>query len=164
MTNILAGQKAPNFALKSADGKEFSLSKLLERGPVVAAFYKVSCPVCQFTFPYLQRMHQLYGSGDVTFLGIGQDSPADAQKFAKQYGVTFAMVTDEKSYRVSNDYALTTVPTIFLINSDGTVQVSSTGFSRPDLEKIAGELAERQKIAFSPLFAASESVPDYKPG
>jgi peroxiredoxin len=50
MTNIVAGNAAPVFSLKALDGTEFSLVKLREHGPVVAAFFKVSCPVCQFTF------------------------------------------------------------------------------------------------------------------
>ncbi len=164
MTNILAGQKAPSFSLKAPDGKQYALSKLLERGPVVAAFYKVSCPVCQFTFPYLQRVYERYGRGDVTFLGICQDSPAEAHKFAKEYGVTFPMVTDEKGYPASNAYGLTNVPTIFFIDTDGTVKISSMGFSRPDLEQIARELAERQKISLTPLFAKNENIPEFKPG
>ena len=56
MTTIVAGHVAPGFTLKSLDGKEYELTKLLEKGPVVAAFFKISCPVCQFTLPYLQRL------------------------------------------------------------------------------------------------------------
>ena len=137
---------------------------MLERGPVLVAFYKISCPVCQFTFPFLERLYQRYGLNGVAFLGVSQDSSSDAQRFAQQYGVTFPMVADEKGYPASNAYGLTSVPTIFLINPDHTVQVSSTGFARTDLEKIARELAERQKTSAAPLFGANERVPDYKPG
>lgn len=164
MTTIVRGQMAPHFTLRSTDGQEYSLANLLERGPVVAAFYKVSCPVCQFTFPFLERLYQRYGRGEVTFLGIGQDSSLEAQKFARQYAVTFPMITDEKGYPASNAYGLTNVPSIFLIAADGTVHVSSTGFARADLERIARELAERQKSSAVPLFSANEQVPDYKPG
>jgi peroxiredoxin len=52
MTHIVAGNIAPRFSLKSLDNKEYSLNTLMERGPVVAAFFKISCPVCQFTFPF----------------------------------------------------------------------------------------------------------------
>src|SRR5207302_1916716 len=48
MTHIVAGYRAPGFSLKSLDNKDYSLAALLERGPVVAAFFKISCPVCQF--------------------------------------------------------------------------------------------------------------------
>src|SRR6478736_6738958 len=83
MTNIVAGNPAPAFSLKGLDGKEFSLATLRERGPVVAAFFKVSCPVCQFTFPFLERLYKRYGGDGVTFLGISQDDSSSTKDFAK---------------------------------------------------------------------------------
>jgi peroxiredoxin len=165
MTHIVAGNRAPGFSLKSLDGKEHSLNDLLQRGPVVAAFFKVSCPVCQFTFPFLERLHKRYGGDGVTFLGISQDDARDTKDFAKEFGVTFPMLLDdEKGYIVSNAYGLTNVPTIFLIDTDGTVKVSSMGFDKKDLETIAAELAQRRKIALAPLFRPDEVVPINKPG
>jgi peroxiredoxin len=166
MTNIVAGNTAPGFSLKALDGKEFSLDKLLERGPVIAAFFKISCPVCQFTFPFLERIYKRYGGDAVTFLGISQDDAKATKDFAKEFGTTFTMLLDEKQkgYPASNAYGLTSVPTIFLIETDGIVKISCMGFDKKDLESIAAELAERKKIAPAALFRANESVPDYKPG
>jgi len=166
MTNIVAGNTAPDFSLKGLDGKELSLASSLQRGPVVAAFFKVSCPVCQFTFPFLERMYQRYGGDSVTFLGISQDDARDTKDFVKEFGVTFQMLFDEKQkgYPASNAYGLTSVPTIFLIETDGTVKISCMGFDKNDLESIARELAERRKMTAAPLFRANESVPAHKPG
>jgi peroxiredoxin len=167
MTKIVAGNAAPGFLLKGLDGKELSLAKQLEGGPVVAAFFKISCPVCQFTFPFLERIFKRYGGGeDVTFLGISQDDARDTKDFAREFGVTFSMVLDEKQkgYPASNAYGLTNVPTIFLIETDGTVKISCMGFDKKDLESIAAALAERKKIAPAALFRANESIPDHKPG
>jgi peroxiredoxin len=165
MTHLVAGNLAPGFSLKGLDGEEYSLGAVMERGPVVAAFFKVSCPVCQFTFPFLERLYKRYGGDAVTFLAISQDDARAAAKFAKEYGVTFPIVIDdENGYVVSNAYGLTNVPTIFLINTDGSIQVSSNGFDKKDLENIATELAERKKIARAPLFRPDEVVPANKPG
>ena len=165
MTHIVAGSVAPAFSLKSLDGKEYSLNDLLQRGLVVAAFFKISCPVCQFTFPFLERLYKRYGDDGVTFLGISQDDARDTRDFAKEFGVTFPMlIDDEDGYIVSNAYGLTSVPTIFLIDTGGTVKVSSMGFDKKDLETIAAELAQRRKIALAPLFRPDEVVPINKPG
>lgn len=165
MTHIVAGNTAPEFSLKALDNKEYSLNSLMERGPVVAAFFKISCPVCQFTFPFLERLHKRYGGDGVTFVGISQDDARATTKFAKEYGVTFPiLIDDEDGYVVSNAYGLTNVPTIFLIDTDGSVKASSMGFDKKDLEKIAGELAERKKISRAPLFRPDEVVPANKPG
>jgi len=164
ITHIVAGSMALGFSLKSLDNKEYSLNTLLERGPVVAAFFKVSCPVCQFTFPFLERLHKRYGGDGVTFLGISQDDARATQNFAKEYGMTFPLLLDDNGYPVSNAYGLTNVPTNFLIDTDGTVKVSSIGFDKKDLEKIAAHLAERKKISLAPLFRPDEVIPANKPG
>ena len=164
MTNIVAGNMAPGFSLKSTDGKEYSLDALMQRGPVVAAFFKISCPVCQFTFPFLERLYKRYGGDGVTFLGISQDDARATKQFAQEYGVTFPVLPDEDGYPVSNAYGLTTVPTIFLINADGRVRISSAGFDREDLEGIAASLADRRAIGLTPLFRQDEIVPASKPG
>ena len=142
MTTILAEHRAPGFALKSASGQSVSLQEALEKGPVVAAFFKISCPVCQFTFPFLERLYKKYG-GD---------------------GVTFPCLIDEKGYPASNAYGLTNVPTIFLIEPDGKVRVSCLGFGKAELEAIGDYLAERKRIAQAPLFLPDEVIPAYKPG
>jgi peroxiredoxin len=164
MTHIVAGNMAPGFSLKGLDAKSYSLGTLMERGPVVAAFFKISCPVCQFTFPFLERLYKRYGGDDVTFLGISQDDARATKKFAQEYGLTFPMLLEEDGYPVSNGYGLTNVPTIFLIDTEGTVTVSSMGFDKKDLETIAAELAERKKMSLAPLFNPNENVPANKPG
>ena len=165
MTHIVAGKTAPGFSLKSLDNKECSLSDLVERGPVIAGFFKISCPVCQFTFPFLERLYKHYGGDNVTFLGISQDDAKSTHKFAKEHGITFPILLDDANgYIISNAYGLTNVPTIFLIDTDGAVKVSSMGFDKKDLETIAAYLAERNKISMSPLFRRDEVVPSNKPG
>src|SRR6202048_1304345 len=164
MTTIVAGQTAPDFSLKSIDGTEYSLPKLLKRGPGFTSFFKVSCPVCHFPFPFLNRLYRRYGSKDVTFLGISQDSARATKEFADECGVTFPIVLDAEGYPASNAYAITNVPTSFLIDTDGSVKIASTGFNKKDLEVIAAELSQRHKIPLSALFRPDESVPANRPG
>ncbi|HEY2822831.1 MAG TPA: TlpA disulfide reductase family protein [Candidatus Acidoferrum sp.] len=165
MTHIVAGNKAPGFSLQDSNGKDYSLSTLLEKGPVVAAFFKVSCPVCQYTFPFLERLHQRYGK-NATFLGVSQDDAKTTKKFTDQFGVTFPIPLDEnaKNYSASNAYGLTNVPTVFLIDPDGVIKVVCNSFDKKALEEIATDLAERQSIPPAALFRPDERVPDHKPG
>jgi peroxiredoxin len=164
LTNIESGNTAPGFSLKALDGKQYSLDSLLARGPVVLAFFKISCPVCQFTFPFLQRIFERFAGKNVAVIGISQDDARNTKEFNQEYGVTFPTLLDDNSYTVSNAYGLTNVPTIFLIEADGNVKVSSMGFDKADLEKIARELAQNQNMATSSLFLPSEIVPAHKPG
>jgi len=164
LTNLEAGHIAPGFSLKALDGREYSLEQLLEQGPAVVAFFKISCPVCQFTFPFLQRLHERFAGDGVTVIGVSQDEAAVTKQFNREYGVTFATLLDGAGYPASNAYGLTNVPTIFLIAPDGKVKVSCMGFSKSDLEKIAAELSQHKKMQAAPLFRKDEVVPAFKPG
>ena len=164
MTTVLAGHIAPKFFLNGVGGKSFLLEAALKKGPVVAAFFKITCPVCQFTFPFLERLHKAYGGERVNLVGISQDDARDTREFCEEYDITFPTVVDEDGYPVSNQYGLTNVPTVLLINPDGKVAVSSMGFSKADLEEINAALARAAGRAPAPLFRPDEVVPDYKPG
>jgi peroxiredoxin len=164
MAKIIAGNKAPDFELSDLGGKRASLPDALKRGPVIAAFFKASCPVCQFTFPFLERLHQAYASDRTTFWAISQDDPAHTRAFCAEYGVTFPALLDEDGYPVSNDYGLTNVPTFYLIAPDGTVKVASVGFGKKALETISEELASFLGRPVAPVFKPGEIVPDTKPG
>jgi peroxiredoxin len=52
------GARAPEFRLPRADGGEIGLAEITVQGPALLAFFKISCPVCQLTFPFLERIHQ----------------------------------------------------------------------------------------------------------
>jgi peroxiredoxin len=161
---VQPGQRAPLFSLRDAAGNEYSLAEELRKGPVVAAFFKISCPVCQFTFPFLERLHKSYGNSTATFLGVSQDDALDTREFCTEYGITFPVLLDDESYSASNLYGLTNVPSIFLIAPDGTVKATAIGFDKANLEKISVELSAATRRAPAALFRPGEVVPAFKPG
>src|SRR5277367_4310414 len=164
MTNLDAGKIAPGFSLQALDGKEYSLNAAMKRGLVVVAFFKISCPVCQFTFPFLERLYKRYGGEGVTFFGVSQDDMRATRRFVEEHGVTFPVLIDEDGYPVSNGYGLTNVPTTFLIDTDASLRTVCNGFDKSGFEAIANELATRRKLAPAALFRPDEQVPVHKPG
>jgi peroxiredoxin len=165
MPALEAGVRAPEINLPFTDGRKFSFSEALKKGPVVAAFFKVSCPVCQFAFPYLERIYKAYGkSGKFTFIGVSQDDRADTDTFTRRFGVTFPVLLEQKGYAVSNAYGLTNVPTVFMISSSGEIEFSSVSWSKSEMQELAHRLAEVNNTAPVAIFAAGEQVPEFKPG
>ncbi|HEV2491102.1 MAG TPA: TlpA disulfide reductase family protein [Candidatus Acidoferrales bacterium] len=164
MSRIQPGMAAPQFALPGLDGKQQTLADALKKGPVLAAFYKVSCPVCQLTFPFLERMYESYADAKVTFWGISQDDARDTREFQEEYGVKFPSLIDAAGYKVTKQFGLTNVPSVFLIRPEGSVHTASIGFSKKDLEAIAAEIAKASGRPPQPLFRPGEKVPDFKPG
>ena len=165
MAALALGAKAPDFSLKSLDGKRFSLADELARGPVVLAFFKVSCPTCQYAFPFLERLHKAYGHKGVRLVGISQNDAKETAAFIKDFKLTFPVLLDDtRSYPVSNAYGLTNVPTIFWVAQDGEIEVSSVGWLKADFEEINRRIAEAGKSAPAAMFRPGEDVRDFRAG
>lgn len=165
MAALAAGTKAPDVELKTLDGKPFSLTDRLAQGPVVLAFFKVSCPTCQYALPFFERLNKAYGHNGVTLVGVSQNDAKDTAAFNKEFGVTFPVLLDDMgSYPASNAYGLTNVPTVFWVAQDGEIEVSSVGWLKKDFEEINRRIAEAGKIAPSVLFKPGEDVRDFRAG
>ncbi|MBV8208033.1 MAG: TlpA family protein disulfide reductase [Acidobacteria bacterium] len=165
MAALAEGTNAPRFSLPLLGGGSFSLESALQRGPALLAFFKISCPVCQFTLPYVERIFRSYGHENVTIAGVSQDDAAGTAQFAKQYGLTLPLALDDvTAYPVSNQYGLTNVPTLFFLAPSGTVEVSCVGWSRADMERISREIAFLTGATQAPVIHRGESVPDFKGG
>jgi peroxiredoxin len=165
MTALANGTKAPEFDLKTSDGKAFSLNAELARGPVVLVFFKVSCPTCQYALPFLERLYKAYGDKGVTLVGVSQNDAKETAAFCKQFAITFPMLLDDtRSYPVSNAYGLTNVPTVFWIAQDGEIEVSSVGWVKGDFESINRKMAETGKVDLAAVFHRGEDVRDFRAG
>lgn len=155
MSQVPIGVHAPDFELADILGKLHRLSDALSRGPVVLAFYKSSCPTCQFTFPYLQTIFAQVGkTAGWTLWGISEDDPEETEAFARQNGITFDLLIDEYPYAVSAAYGLQFVPALFLIQPDGTISMSEYGFTKSGLNRIAG----------FEFFTPKDRIPATRPG
>jgi len=158
------GQTAPAFELTGIDGKQYSVRRALARGPVLAAFFKVECPTCQYAFRFLERLYQQFRTQGVQIWGISQDDARDSQRFAKEYGVSFPVLIDDYPYQISREYGLKYVPTLFLIAPDGRAKLTSDGFAKADLLEIQKLLAKHLSVTPPALFLPSDGVPEFKPG
>lgn len=158
--------QAQEFALATTSGKSVALSQTLKRGPAVLAFFKVGCPVCQYAFPYIERLWQIHKTEPVSFIGISQDNLADTEAFMEKYGVTFPVVLDDsRGYKVSNAYMLTNVPTVYLVDRDGSIRVSSVGWVRKEMEEVNLQLSMmapgQQQL---PVFKSGEEIAEFRAG
>ena len=173
MAALPPGTKAPDFSLPAVfsgkdsgknDGK-FSLQAALKQGPVLAVFFKVSCPTCQYAFPYLERIHKAHGGKKITVVGISQNDQRDTAAFLKEYGVTFpTLLDDPNGYAVSNAYGLTNVPSLFLIGQDGQIEITSVGWIKQEVEDINRKLAAAEQTLPLPIFQLGEEVHEFRAG
>jgi peroxiredoxin len=153
---------APQFDLPGLAGDRTSLADLLVSGPVLLAFFKVTCPTCQLTFPFLERLHRGRSEGAPRVVAISQDDAAATGEFNRAYGVTFTTLLDPGAagpgrYPASNAYRITNVPTLFLVEQDGRISQAFAAFDKAELEKLAGRFGVE-------LFTADDRVPVFRPG
>jgi peroxiredoxin len=157
-----AGVRAPDFTLRrlvdGEAGDEVSLAGLLTNGPAVLAFFKMTCPVCQMTLPFLERIHQA-APGALPIYGISQNDARDTRDFVRHFGLTFPMLLDDEDegFVVSNAYGISSVPTIFLVERDGIISTATEGWSRRDIAALG------ERAGSNPL-RPSDNVPELKAG
>ena len=164
MSPLSKGKVAPPFQLATTTGQQLSLTEALGRGPVLLAFFKVACPTCQYTFPFLERLHGQLQEPGAQIWGVVQDKAQDGARFAATYGVTFPILVDDAPYKVSRAYGLTHVPSLFLIKPDGAIEMYSDGFSKADLLAMHKSLAGLVSATPPALFLPTEKIPEFKPG
>jgi peroxiredoxin len=164
MQALNAGETAPDFSLTDCSGQSFTLSEKLKQGPVVLAFFKISCPTCQFAFPWFDRIFRGLG-GQATLAGISQNSLADTRLFLSEFDLTMPMLLDHPAtYEVSNAYGITHVPTLFLISTAGRIELSSVGWARADIEELAVMLRTSLHIPLGGVFDDGEAVAPFISG
>ena len=163
MSALEAGAWAPDYPLPKMNGEKFSLSTARQRGPVLLVFFKISCPVCQFAMPYAERLFQAAKGKKATVIAVSQDDAQATAAFMKEYGLTLPIALDDtKSYPASNAYGLTNVPTFFLVNPSGAIEISSVGWFREEVERMYDVIAAEPNPV--PFFRAGEPVPELKYG
>ena len=118
-TGLGKGKPAPDFTLKTLEGKEVSLSDL--RGKVVLVnFWATWCPPCRSEMPLFERVYKKYKDKGFEILAVSTDSSLDpVKKFVKDYKISFMILYDDKN--VVGLYGVQGLPTSFLIDRDGKI-------------------------------------------
>lgn len=153
---LAAGSRAPGFKLARLEGGEIGLGDLIAAGPVLLAFFKITCPVCQLTLPFLNRLHM---PGRLSVYGISQNDAEDTEQFARMYRLSFPMLldTEDAGYPASNAYGISSVPSLFLVETDGVVSRVIEGWRRQEIEWLGSRLG----VA---AIGAGDNVPEWKAG
>jgi peroxiredoxin len=155
---LQAGERAPDFHLAFASGTR-TLGELLANGPVLLVFFKSTCPVCQMTLPYLDRIERGRMPESFSIYGVSQDDAETTRECAAEFGISFPMLrdTEESGYPASNAYGISHVPSLFLVARDGTIAWSVEGFNKRGMETIGAQAGVQP-------FRAEEKVPEWKSG
>jgi len=151
------GDRAPAFELEDVQGAVRPAARERSR-PTLLVFFKVSCPTCQYTMPYVERLASSANPDAPEILAISQDDAPNTIQFQQRFGLSMPTLIDPAPrYAASNLYRLTRVPSFFLVEPDGAISLSFDGFEKAPLEQVAARFG----VA---LFREDERVPASRPG
>jgi peroxiredoxin len=155
------GSTVPDFTLSTLNGESYQLANLTAQGTTLLTFFKQSCATSKLALPFIERLHKNYPT--LQLLGVSQDDPEDTQTTIKEWGLTFPIVLDLQ-WKVSIEYDLFTVPTVFALNAGHVTRVN-LGWNKANYDALSQELARALNVAAVPLFNdADAKVPAFKPG
>ena len=92
---LKVGDPAPDFTLPEASGHWVRLSHLLQRGPVVIAFYRGAwCPYCNLQLhAYQQTLPQFQALG-ASLLAISPQTPDQSLQLSEKQSLTYPVLSD----------------------------------------------------------------------
>lgn len=147
------GDQAPSFHLPDIDTGE-PVDNPWREGPVVLAFFKASCPVCQMAAPKVAAM----AAGGARVVAVGEDPRPTLVSYRDRYAQQVPTLSEPAPYRVSSAYGLVTVPTLFLVGGDGLVADAVGGWDREGWNRVSAAAGG------APVSEAGDGLPVFRPG
>ncbi len=156
------GQSVPDFTLNEyQNGAVHRLSEIARNSPTLLAFFKQSCATSRMALPFVERLHQQCPALKV--LGISQDDASETQALIEQIKITFP-VLDDSDWKVSTEYDLFTVPSVFLLDTAGQVVRANLGWNKEHYNALSNDAARLLHVEPITLVTAEDKVPAYRPG
>ncbi len=125
---------APNFSLKSLDGKNIKLSELAGN-VVLVNFWASWCGPCRQEMPLLNAIHNKYEPLGFTVLGVNvEEQVANARSYIDERPVDFPILLDGDN-QMSQVYNVIAMPTTVVIDRDGKIRFIHQGYQSGDEAK-----------------------------
>ena len=150
---LAPGDRAPSLELPDAATGE-SVTDPWREGPVVLAFFKTTCPVCQMAAPKVQAL----ADAGVRVVAVGEDAPAAIQTYAERHGQKVTTLSEAAPYPVSDAFGIDTVPTLFRVDEDGTARDAVVSWDRDGWNRFA------EAAGGTAVSEEGDGLPPFRPG
>ncbi len=139
---LSVGTKAPNFSLKTIDGKQYTLSSFKGK-PVLLEFFAVWCPHCQRESTVINQLDRNFGPKGLQTVAVlaspygrnydnsgGSDltivTKSDVQWFETTFGVKHLTLIDP-TFATVNKYNANSYPTLYVVDRQGVIRYANSG-------------------------------------
>ncbi|HWC88307.1 MAG TPA: TlpA disulfide reductase family protein, partial [Pirellulales bacterium] len=139
----LLGRPAPQFALKTPEGKQVRLADLLAAKKIVVLdFWATWCAPCVEGLPRVADVVGKFKDRGVVFYAINQEEDADTvHEFLKQKQLDLPVLLDTDA-EVSGEYKAEPIPLTVIIDKDGRVQAAHFGVSKDSIAHLEQQLTD----------------------
>jgi len=148
----------PSIELRDLEDAPHPIAECWAKGPALVLIGHRNCKTTRETLALVDRIHARRGAG-AGVLAVLQDDVETARTLRDQLGLTLPVRLEPDPYPLATALELTTVPTLFLVAPDGSIERVSEALRRADLEAFGARLGVQGE-----LFTADDKVPALKPG
>jgi len=131
-------QAGPDFTLKDVAGKQVTLTKLLENGPVYMECWDLPCVNCIAELDALMPVYDSLKERGLQIIALSVDKPSDEARvktFVKSKKWPYICLLDQQN-KVKKDYNIVIKPTAYLINTKGEIVYTHIGYKKGDETRI----------------------------
>ena len=150
---LALGDHAPSLELPDAATGE-SVTDPWRDGPVVLAFFKTTCPVCQMAAPKVQALAE----AGVRVVAVGEDPPPQIRAYAERQGQKVTTLSEPAPYPASDAFGVDTVPTLFSVDENGTVRDAVVSWDRAEWNRFA------EAAGGAAVSEEGDGLPPFRPG
>ncbi len=137
---LRVGDAAPDWELKTEDGKTVRLRDL-HGNVVVLGFWATYSGPSKLAMPGLQKLHEKFKGRAVRVYAVScWERGGDPAKYLREKNLTLPLLV--QADRTADAYQLENIPTLFVINTDGTIGYASLGWV-PGKEQDIANLIEK---------------------
>jgi peroxiredoxin len=133
----LRGKRAPEFSLRSVDGKKVSLSDYKGKA-VLINFWATWCAPCKIEMPWLVSLRTQYAPQGFEILGVNADDAGTPRsklaKFGQEQGLNYPLLVGDDA--MSRKYGgVEFLPTSYFVGRDGKIVAETAGLvSKSEVE------------------------------
>jgi len=102
---------------------------------VVIDFWASWCVACRLAIPTLNAWHDRYSARGLTVVGVTTDSAEIAMEASVELGIEYAVASDPEG-DTSRAYKAMAIPTLFVVDREGTVRDVMVGYSSDRLAEV----------------------------
>ena len=131
-------QQFPDFYIKNIDNQNIKIIEIKGSTLTILDFWATLCKPCVNSIPKLQAISEKYKEKGVQFIGVNLDSPrkmAKVKPFSNSIGINYPVIFDSNQ-ELTNEYSITAIPTLIILDSNGNVLYTHEGFAIGDEKEI----------------------------